>query len=51
MELLVIPESSNRLAMLSTGDVDIAFALSAAELSRAEQAEREGPFYTGPAKT
>ncbi len=38
VELLVIPESSNRLAMLSTGDVDIAFALSAAELSRAEGA-------------
>ena len=38
VEFLVIPESSNRLAMLSTGDVDIAFALSAAELSRAEKA-------------
>ena len=38
IELLVIPESSNRLAMLSTGDVDIAFALSAAELSRVEKA-------------
>ena len=38
IEFLVIPESSNRLAMLSTGDVDIAFALSAAELSRAEKA-------------
>ena len=38
IEMIVIPESSNRLAMLSTGDVDIAFALSAAELSRAEKA-------------
>ena len=39
IELLVIPESSNRLAMLSTGDVDIAFALSAEELSRVEKAK------------
>ena len=38
IEMIVIPESSNRLAMLSTGDVDIAFALSAAELNRAEKA-------------
>jgi peptide/nickel transport system substrate-binding protein len=38
IELLVIPQSSNRLAMLASGDVDIAFALSAAQLDQADKA-------------
>lgn len=36
VEMLVVPESSNRLALLQNGDVDIALDLSAQELDRAE---------------
>ena len=37
VELLVVPESSNRLGLLQNGDVDIALDLSAQELDRAEE--------------
>ncbi len=36
VEMSVVPESSNRLALLQNGDVDIALDLSAQELDRAE---------------
>lgn len=35
IELLVVPQSSNRLALLQSGDVDIAFDLSSQELDTA----------------
>lgn len=40
VELLVVPESSNRLALLQNGDVDIALDLSTQELQQADASER-----------